>query len=330
MKLKCNAVFSGGGVKGVGFAGAVTAFENAGYSFQSVAGVSVGAIVASLIAAGYSADELNKEVQKIEYTKFLRKGFFSGFGKIGKLINSSIFYGLYKSDYFEHWLTKLLDAKGKRTFGDIKIPYPTDNVKYKFQAIAMDITDENMLILPDDISKFGVDPDSFPIAKAVRMSMSLPLYFEPYTLKLNSHTHVIVDGGLLSSYPIWLFDSCQAPSIPTFGFKVSDFTSPEAKHLEGQPKPGNFIKYSEAIISTLARAHDKRYISESPGDAQRSIVIPTTVKTSSGVKKITTTYFKITSEESLALYNNGKKAAETFLSQWNFDNWKNAYYPNRL
>ena len=57
-RLKCDAVFEGGGVKGIGLVGAVAVTEAKGYDFVNVAGTSAGAIIAALVAAGYRADEL--------------------------------------------------------------------------------------------------------------------------------------------------------------------------------------------------------------------------------------------------------------------------------
>ncbi|PJI08961.1 MULTISPECIES: patatin-like phospholipase family protein [Clostridium] len=62
------------------------------------------------------------------------------------------------------------------------------------------------MILPDDLRKYNIDPMEFSIAKAVRMSCSIPLYFTPYILKNTSPYSFIVDGGLLSNFPIWIFD----------------------------------------------------------------------------------------------------------------------------
>lgn len=63
MGLKCDAVFEGGGVKGIGLAGAVSAIQNAGYEFENMADTSAGAIVASLLAVGFTGDEIGKILQ---------------------------------------------------------------------------------------------------------------------------------------------------------------------------------------------------------------------------------------------------------------------------
>lgn len=51
-------VFQGGGAKGIAHIGGVKALEKANVAIRGVAGTSAGAIVASLVAAGYSADEI--------------------------------------------------------------------------------------------------------------------------------------------------------------------------------------------------------------------------------------------------------------------------------
>ena len=53
-----DLVFEGGGVKGIGLVGAYSVLEERDYQPVNMAGSSAGAIVAALVAAGYSADEL--------------------------------------------------------------------------------------------------------------------------------------------------------------------------------------------------------------------------------------------------------------------------------
>lgn len=60
MKMKVDAVFSGGGVRAFAFIGALEALEDKDYKIERVAGSSAGAIVAGLLAAGYKVNELNQ------------------------------------------------------------------------------------------------------------------------------------------------------------------------------------------------------------------------------------------------------------------------------
>lgn len=55
-QLTADGVFSGGGIKGLAFAGALMATEEAGYrEWHELAGTSAGAITAMALAAGYDA-----------------------------------------------------------------------------------------------------------------------------------------------------------------------------------------------------------------------------------------------------------------------------------
>jgi len=59
-----------GGVKGVGLVGAVAVAEEKGYRWENVAGTSAGAIVAALIAAGYTGVELKEIMKELDYNRF--------------------------------------------------------------------------------------------------------------------------------------------------------------------------------------------------------------------------------------------------------------------
>jgi NTE family protein len=70
-KKKYDAVFEGGGVKGVALIGALKRLEEEGIEFGRVAGTSAGAIAASLVASGYKAEEI-KDFSGIKILMTLR------------------------------------------------------------------------------------------------------------------------------------------------------------------------------------------------------------------------------------------------------------------
>ncbi len=321
-----DAVFEGGGVKGIGLVGAVAEVERQGYRFENLAGTSAGAIVASLLAAGYTGAELKEEIEKLNYNDFKDENWLDKLSVFGKALSVIYSYGIFKGEFFEHWLEGLLRKKGKTTFGGLRTRYEDEKYRYKFQAIASDITERKMLVLPRDLAQFGEDPDKFSIARAVRMSMSIPLFFEAVALRDSSGgIHYIVDGGVLSNYPVWLLDDgTPNPSWPTFGFKLIE---PGTRELR-KPSPNaveNLVAYFEALVGTMLDAHDNYHISEEEGDYQRTIPIPTVVQVGGQEKQIHTTDFGITRQESDALYENGVTAAKSFLASWNFTAWKQEY-----
>lgn len=326
MANKVDAVFEGGGVKGIGLAGATSVIEGSGYQFENLVGTSAGAIIASLLAVGFKSDEIKNVLEKLNYNSFKDEGLLDKLPIIGKGLSLGFEYGIYEGNYFENWLEDLLRLKGKTKFGQITTDHKEDKYKYKLQVIVSDITDKRLLVLPGDLKSFGYDPDEFSISRAVRMSMSIPLFFEPVKLEdASGRTHFIVDGGVLSNYPIWLLDDgSTCPEWPTFGFKLIE---PDKRELKGPRRNSinNPISFLKAIMGTMMDAHDNYHISKSKGDYDRTIGISTTANINGVEKEIKTTDFNISKGESDALFNNGVVAAERFLANWNFEKWKRDY-----
>jgi NTE family protein len=188
------------------------------------------------------------------------------------------------------------------------------------------MTDKRLLVLPGDLKNYGYDPDRFSIAAAVRMSISIPVFFEPVRLT-DSHgeIHYIVDGGVLSNYPIWLLDDGTSdPPWPTFGFKLVDTAVRTLPQFDPDPIH-NIADYLGSLLGTMISGNDNYHISVSSGDYERSICIPTTVQVGDQKTLIGTVDFDITPEQSTALYDNGLQAGRVFLQGWNFDAWVKKY-----
>lgn len=301
-----NAVFEGGGIKGIGIIGAVAATLAAGFSFDCLAGTSAGAIVAALLAAGYTANECDQILMVTDFRDFQERTLSERvFGLAGYPLSLAIDKGLFSPDFFETWLSDLLIAKNVATFGDLKKADGT----YRLKVIASDITAGAMIVLPDDLQyMYGIDPDTFPVATAVRMSMSIPFYFTPYLLK----GHYIVDGGILSNYPVWLFDNDPTDPSPTIGYKLVDPT-------EGQPhKIYESFTMFKALFDTMLEAHDARYIEDK--QFIRTVPIPTL-----GVK---TTEFNLSDDRKHELWSSGNVAATEFFKTWDFIDFKEKYITN--
>jgi NTE family protein len=314
--LKADAVFEGGGVKGVGLVGAVTVAEEKGYLLENVAGTSAGAIVAALIAAGYTGPEMKEILKELDYNRFKDASLIDRVPLLGPLTSLVLEKGIYEGDFLLKWIKGLLKAKGIETFGDLILENHKGEEQYQFklQVIASDITRGRMLVLPQGINDYGIIAEDLSVALAVRMSMSIPFFFEPIKLRdvKTGDISYIVDGGLLSNFPVWLFDTREGiPEWPTFGFKLAE---PE----EGQPnKIRGPISLLTSLFATMMEAHDARYIEDE--HFIRTIAIPTL-----GVK---TTEFDISPERSEALYQSGRQAAEKFFDGWDFGQYVNKYRP---
>ncbi len=314
--MKADGVFEGGGVKGIGFAGALAVAEERGVAWQNLAGTSAGAIIAALTAAGYTAGELHDILGKLDYRSFKDASAVDRIPLAGPVISLVAEKGIYEGDYFHDWLRDLLAARGVRTFGDLLVPGETgDRYRFKLNVVASDVSLGRLLVLPGDIRDYGGRPEDLGVADAVRMSMSLPFFYEPATLK-NRHTgrtSYIVDGGLLSNYPVWLFDTDGPPPWPTIGFKLVEPDAGEPENIRGP------VSLLAALFTAMMEAHDARYISDH--DFVRTIAIPTL-----GVR---TTEFNITRERSEALYRSGRRAAEEFFGTWDFERYVRRYRAGR-
>ena len=290
--MYADAVIEGGGVKGIGLVGAIYEAEERGYQWKRLAGTSAGAIIASLLAAGYTAKELREEMLKIDYHRFIEKKGLQHVPLLGDLYQLWRKCGIYNGNYIEEWSREKLLAKGVKTFEDLS---------HRLYIIASDITSGEMLVFPNDLKRYGIDPNQFEIAKAIRMSASLPYFFQPAKLK----EHYIVDGGILSNFPVWLFDENQRPKWPTFGFRLVSEKTGKPNRIDGP------ISMGFSIVSTMIEAHDTRHIKEQ--DYVRTILVPTL--------GIQTTDFDLTEQQSEALFQSGVQAAKKFFKQWDFDRY---------
>jgi NTE family protein len=319
----CDLVCEGGGVKGIGLAGAYSVLEEHGFRPQNVAGTSAGAITAALIAAGYAAAELKDVIFGMDFLKFRDVAWEDRIPLVGKGVSIMKDLGIYEGTFFENWIRGLLEAKGVTTFADLATDEYGDDSRYRhrLQVIASDTTSHRLLVLPRDAGSLGIKPDELEVARAVRMSMSIPIFFEPVcvTNREENREHVIVDGGMLSNFPVWLFDSPpdEVPAWPTFGLLLVE-PHPETPVGDRLPDPertphglGGLFKYVKSMADTMMEAHDRMYIEKA--NFARTIPIQTL--------GIGTTEFGITQARKDALYQSGRDAATSFLESWDFDGY---------
>jgi NTE family protein len=307
-----HAVFEGGGVKGTGLVGAVSVAEGLGYRFGRLAGTSAGAIVASLLAAGYTAAELKEILFSVDYKKFKDINRIGRVPWAGEIFNLFFKKGVYEGDYFENWLRGLLAKKGVRGFSDLTYGGAANaNNAFRLQVIASDITRGRLLVLPQDSAEYGIGPGDLDVARAVRMSMSIPYFYKPVVLRDKQGTKCyVVDGGILSNFPVWLYDQePESQDIPTIGFKLVE---PE----EGKPrKIYGPVTFFAALFSTMTEAHDARYIKDQ--NFMRTVPIPTL-----GVQS---TDFSLPDERKQALFESGKTAGQDFFAKWDFKKFKQQF-----
>ncbi len=299
--MKADVVFQGGGVKGIAFVGGVVALEQKGYTFNKLAGTSAGAITAALLSAGYTGQELKEIMLNMDYTKILSTGVYGGIPLMGNAIELIRSKGFYDGRLIEKWIYKLLEKKGIVKFKDLK-----KHGERTLKIIAADVTQKNILIIPDDLKRYGIEPSEFEIAKAVRMSTSIPFFFKPVKLKYNHNISYIVDGGIISNFPIWIFDVQDTPRWPTFGFKLENN---KKTHIDNNGK--DLFSYFIDVVETMVDRNEEEFLPDR--NAIRTISIKT-----GGVR---TTEFNLSHKKCDKLYKSGFDTTNEFLNSWNFNNY---------
>jgi len=133
---------------------------------------------------------------------------------------------LFDGDYIEEWVYRILMQRGIKTFADLKGGKvdKTNPQGYKVRMTAVDVNRAKVVVLPDDISFYGMDPDKLEVARAVRMSISVPFAFKAVEIKKKEgnyfKTYNIVDGGVFDNFPFWLIDREKQNNL--IGFRITD------------------------------------------------------------------------------------------------------------
>ena len=308
---KADLVLEGGGVKGIGLLGAVLVLAEAGYSFPRVAGTSAGAIVASLVAAYQKAHrdlhELVEVMNEVQYPRFADGPALERLtGRLGEGVELLLHEGAHSGGYLVDWLGGELEKVGVTTFADLAIDDPggslADDQRYSLVVHTSDLSRRALVRLPWDYPQYGKTADSERVVDAVRASMSIPFYFRPVDVKTGNGTVTWVDGGLLSNFPITVFDRTDGnqPRWPTWGVKLS-----------GQPSVTQDRPVRHALgiavncLETLT-ADWNRYRLDEQGVNRRTIFVDTT--------GVAATDFGIDAPTRQRLFENGQAAAQKFLA----------------
>ncbi|MDE5412265.1 patatin-like phospholipase family protein [Alkalihalobacterium chitinilyticum] len=294
--MKIDGVFAGGGVRAFAFIGATQVLEEKGYTFERLAGTSAGALFSALLKAGYTSHELNDMLNELNVAEFMdgRKTILPF--KWMKWAQLYFNLGMYKGDALEQWIDEKLAKKGIKTFADV----PEGTLK----IIASDLSRGQIVVLPDDLPAYGIIPEKFSIARAVRMSSSIPYFFEPVKVyNPSGKKSYIVDGGVLSNFPLWIFmkDINQKIVRPVLGFRLTPDLDEIPPH-----EIKNGIDMFQSLFETMRKAHDVRYIVKE--HAKNIVFIPVT--------DVKATDFDLSEEKKEALILLGRERTHKFLKKW--------------
>lgn len=322
-----DLVLEGGGVKGIALVGAVAALAEAGYRFPRVAGTSAGAIVGSVVAglqvAGESLTRLEDVARTLDYRRFRDRGFpgryLGPLAFLGDGLSVLVEDGVFEGHYLHDWVAGVLGDLGVETFGDLRTDDPGDDGelhhRYGLVVTASDLSRHRLLRLPWDYPDYGLDPDEQPVADAVRASASIPFFFEPVRLAGAAGTSTLVDGGLLSNYPIDIFDRLDeaAPRWPTLGVRLDalGLGEPATGRRHVEPVRGPLALGVSLVVTAIEACQAEHMFA--PCNLARSVFVDT--------GEVSAIDFDLDEADQQRLLADGRAAAGRFVADWDFDRW---------
>lgn len=244
--INSKGVFQGGGCKAVAFIGAYEAAIENGVCFTEFAGTSAGSIIAAIIAAGASVNDMKNFIDGLNVVELIAKAQKKRniFGRIvlsalklsGRIMSlkPSLVNAIMSTlsdrgmcdakvlqEVVEFELQRLLGKNRQILFRDLKFP---------LTIIASDIKLHTVKVW----NKKNTPNES--VAKAVSCSCAIPGYFKPVDDRY-------LDGGLLSNLPVSFFEDNFEDYSNILAFTLS--------YSGSQIQKNNVMNYIEDILSTI-------------------------------------------------------------------------------
>ncbi|MEC0227572.1 patatin-like phospholipase family protein [Paenibacillus alba] len=323
-----NLIFEGGGVLGVAYVGVLEVLTDKNYNIlpniERAGGTSAGAIVALLVGLNYSLDEVRKEMENLDLSEFMDDNALFTVNTI-RFMHT---YGWYKGDVILDWIErKVCDKTGSRdsTFEDIQKMKNSKNFKDLY-FIGTNMNTHFSRIFSHEEKH----TPTMRVADAVRISMSIPLFFEA----IKYEEDLYADGGILMNYPIKLFDREKYLSeqehgltreyylersdidgntiynTETLGFRVDSKILKDVLSGHRPPKRhdiSNMYEFTKNLIGTILDFQQN--VSLTDDDKDRTVYIDS--------NEISATHFKITPDEKKKLIISGKESTIQYFASFN-------------
>lgn len=267
-------------------------------------------------------------------------------------------YGLNSGQAFHNWIKKILNecriqqdpAKGSidslAAFGDHFMQVPVLHLRFDARRGHQDVPHMPMMTLVtcDIVSKLKIefprmwdlywkDPRDVHPADFVRASMSIPVFFESFSVRgirncsafdvwsrqvnwQNERKEIpdhcqFIDGGILSNFPISIFYDPRypVPRMPTFGIRLQDGVIDAANRSNN-----SLFRYIFSLFSTIRFHFDRDFINKNR--AFNKAVCSIDVRGHSWLN------FFMDEQEKLTLFRKGAEAAIRFLRQFDWEDYK--------
>lgn len=229
---RVGLVLSGGGAKGMTHIGIIRALEEYGIPIDYIAGTSMGAIIGSLYAMGYSPDEMEDLLRSPQFRQWYT----------GKVEPENAYY--FKQDRPTPEMVNLRFSFHNSVVGKPRIPTNMinpiqmnlafmqlfgqatasckgdfDNLFIPFRCVAADIYNKHSLIMREG-----------DLGDAVRASMSFPFVFKPIEID----SVLVYDGGIYNNFPVDVMQEDFHPDIIIGSVVAGNPKKPQEGNLMSQ------------------------------------------------------------------------------------------------
>ncbi|MDE6383249.1 MAG: patatin-like phospholipase family protein [Paramuribaculum sp.] len=202
-------VLSGGGAKGIAHVGVIQALEEADIPIDYIAGTSMGAIIGSLYACGFTPAEMMELLTSAEFNDWAQgvvnnelTYYFLREQPLPVMLNLTLGDSTLMQSILPSSLINPLPMNF--AFMELYAPYTAqcggnfNNLYVPFRCVASDVTNKRMKVWR-----------SGALGDAVRSSMSFPLVFHP----IERGGALLYDGGIYDNFPVDVMRSDFAPQI---------------------------------------------------------------------------------------------------------------------
>ncbi len=311
-----NLIFEGAGIRGIAYAGVVAELEKQSIMqhVEKVGGTSAGAIVATLVALDYNSNEIARIISSTKMHKFNdgKYMFVGGIHRVSKR------YGWYQGVKFSNWIGTLIAAKtgnSEITFAEL------DAYGCKELYLTATCLNQQKLVV---LSRHNYP--NMKVRDAVRISISIPLYFEAVFVDKNGGTFrkpskqkqldIMMDGGIVGNFPIHIFDhtdridtctNAPRPNNHTLGIRIDSRAQIQQDQLQPQliqQRVSDLGDYISAFYILIIEQLNRPQLSEQ--DWERTISV-----SSEGIGP---RIRKLSDEQQTKLIESGKKSTEAFFS----------------
>ncbi|MEY8849907.1 patatin-like phospholipase family protein [Psychroserpens sp. XS_ASV72] len=192
-KPKVGLVLSGGGAKGFAHIGALKVIDSLGIKIDYVAGTSMGAIVGSLYASGYSGKQLDSIFKSLDFDAVINDNLPRDAKTFYERDNEEKYALSLPFDKFKIKLPSAL-SRGQNVF----------NLLTKLTLHVSEINDFDQLPIPFFCVATNVETgeavilDSGNLAESVTASGAFPSLFQPVMID----GQLLIDGGVVNNYPV--------------------------------------------------------------------------------------------------------------------------------